>query len=273
MAPLIALLLTMGAAPKHLAVLELDGEGLTPDERKSLTKIFTEEVARNFPGRVFSKDELKEMLLREERLQTLEKCDATSCYAEIALALGAELMIEGAVTKLGTSVTMSASLIDAVSAKVESRASLEWTGPQEGLADVARALAQRLMVKEHERKPGALRFSSETPGSTITIDGRPYGVAPIGVVEGLTVGVHLVVVEQEDHRPLSRQFVVQHGRDTSVDIHLDAPEDGPIYAQWWFWAIAGTVAVGATTGAVVAAQSGRTEPDPTGAIDVRWTVR
>lgn len=273
MTPSLLLVLAVGAAPKHLAVLELEGEGLTPSERKSLTEIFTEEVASHFEGRVFSKNEIKEMLLREERLQTLEKCDSTSCYAEIALALGAELMIEGSVTKLGDSVTMTASLIDATDAEVAARASLEWNGPAAGLADVARALAQRLMVKEHQRKPGVLRLTAETPGASVTVDGRPAGIAPVGQVEGLDVGVHLLTAEAPDYLPLSRPFVVQHGRDTVLDVGLEAPESKPVYAKWWFWVIAGGVAAGATTGIVLAAGSGGGDPDPTGSLDVRWQIR
>lgn len=255
-----------------LAILDFDGN-VPEQERTILTEIFTEEVAKHFEGKVYTQKAMREMLLREERRITLESCDDTGCYAEISMALGAERMIEGSVHRLGSALSFRASLIDSSKAEVAARASLEWRGPPGGVPDAARALAQLLMIPEEQRRPGALLLAAETPGATVTIDGRIAGASPVARIEGLSIGVHQVVAEMEGYEPFQADVVILHGADTHVGASLE-PEASLVEA-WWFWTIiaGAAVAVAGTATGIALGRRSEDEPPPFGSIDVEWRSR
>jgi hypothetical protein len=60
-------------------------------------------------------------------------------------------------------------------------------------------------------------------GADITIDGRPFGVAPIAEVE-LSPGTHLVSVSATGRQPLLRRLTLARGESQRLDAHLPATQ-------------------------------------------------
>ncbi len=149
---------------------------------------------------------------------------------------------------------------------------------------------------------GVLDVTADVPGSTVLIDGKPAGTAPVA---GLLVspGMHEVTVRREGYEDHTSRLAIRAGRDYQVKANLrpqegstrrlaavdgDRPEAPRLmpdaqagatnsldlqpweepsageawYGRWYVWAGVGAVAVAAATTGVLVARSGSAQGPP-----------
>jgi hypothetical protein len=111
---LLPLMVTLGAGtPPSLAVFGLQpAEGISEGVAKLLTDTLTQEfrVSRAF-SKVVSSSEI-EAIVGFERTRQVASCDNGGCAAELANALGVDLIAMGSVGRIGTSVLLNVKLIN-----------------------------------------------------------------------------------------------------------------------------------------------------------------
>jgi hypothetical protein len=108
--------LVLAAAPVRVLVLDLEPSGVTPDVAKSIDALVLQGATVD-GVEVLAERDIRQ--LAELEAQKAEMgCDTSSCLAELAGALGAELVLFGSVGKLGGTTTVSLSLFDSKTTQI-----------------------------------------------------------------------------------------------------------------------------------------------------------
>ena len=248
-APAAALVPT---TPAKVRVMLPDLE-VTPrfaDARAALGQVVAGEAARVEGYELLSADEVRAVLDQEANKQLLG-CDETSCLAELAEALDAELVISGRIGETPDGATLVAlTLINARAIVVVNRVSVQWRGSHDQLADVVKTSTQRLLLEPKQRPPGGLRITGAPEQARVFVDGidRSSGFVA-GRIAPIEIGVHDVSIEAADKLPTTISFVVQSDADSVVDGTL---ENVPVPAVWlWVGGVGAVVAGAVATGALV----------------------
>jgi hypothetical protein len=73
-----------------------------------------------------------------------------------------------------------------------------------------------------EQYVGSIDIRSNQDGALVNIDDKPVGNTPLGTVEGLSVGKHLVVVSMGGVAPFASMVEVRYGEAVTVEATLAA---------------------------------------------------
>lgn len=228
----------LDVAPRHAAA------------RDALGQIVAEEAGRVHGYQLLSAAEVRAVVDQEANKQ-LAGCDETSCLAELAEALDAELVVSGRISETPDGASLvSLTLVNARAIVVVNRVNVVWRGPENRLPDVVRTSAQRLLLPGKQRAPGAVVVTGVPDGARVLVDGvERTNDHRGGRIGGLDVGVHEVNIEAVDKLPLTIPVVVLSGVDSVVE---GAMEDVPVAAVWlWAGGIGAVVAGAAMTGTVL----------------------
>jgi hypothetical protein len=110
------------------------------------------------------------------------------------------------------------------------------------------AVEGRLIVVRVELQPKPAVFKVKAPsGSTIAINGRTYGTAPLPRDIRVPAGSHYITVSQRGHKPFARELELKRGQVADLDVKLRKTRQRK--AAYWV----GGTAVVLLTGGVVAA--------------------
>jgi len=236
---------------RKLAVLDLKVEGGADAAVGSQLTARISELLGKRPGlTVMAPDDVRAVLEHESAKQ-LVGCDDDGCLAEIAGALGADVVVTGRVGKLDDAYALSVTAIDARSARALARVSETWRGDSIALLELAEPVVDKLMSEVPETLAGAIDVSGAIDGSRILIDEQVRGTAPAGQMGGIGIGAHYVTVVTDGYQPFERAVIVKQGQTTALAVQQEVDEP-PFYSTWWFWTLAGggVLAAGATAAVV-----------------------
>jgi hypothetical protein len=165
------------AARPTILILDLEAKGVDPGDAHFVTS----EIARTMgaPGtvEVLTASDLRRLAALEGEKQAVG-CDAASCLAEIASAMGAEYVVFGSIGRVGEIVVVELSLFEAAKARPVGRRDLKAQttgGILEAIPREVHLLAGDLLPPWVEQAP------------------RDSGVSPLLVVGGVIAGVGAVV--------------------------------------------------------------------------------
>jgi hypothetical protein len=114
---LLAALLSANAAPRKVAVMDLEAAGVDPALAQAASLLLPTEIRGRLPGvQVISSAEIKSMLGLEKTKQALG-CEDDSCMAEIGGALGADELVSGKIGKVGRTLVIELRRNDVRAAK------------------------------------------------------------------------------------------------------------------------------------------------------------
>jgi hypothetical protein len=236
---------------QRIVVMDLKVEGdAQAAVGTQLTARVAELIARRPEVTVVAPDEVRAMLANEANKQRAG-CGEASCLAEIAGALGADLLVSGSVGKIGDAWSVALSAIDARKVRTLNRVSATWRGESIALLELAEPLIARLLADEHEVLTGELELSGLAAGSRILLDGEVRGTAPAGQLGDIPIGAHRLQVTADGFQPIDQDIVVHQARTTALALTQQAT-DTPFYATWWFWGATGAVVVAAAATATAA---------------------
>ncbi|MFZ9887006.1 MAG: hypothetical protein ACO3JL_05830 [Myxococcota bacterium] len=143
----------------RIVVLELKGQNLQDRERELpllFTDTVTQEVADVSGCQVVSQEELRELLsLEADRLAC--GAESISCIAEIGAALGAELVVSGALGRVGDEFQVSTRLLHSRDGQVKARSQRSVTRGEQGI---------RLAVQNAVRELFDAELLEESPRAT-----------------------------------------------------------------------------------------------------------
>ncbi|MBS2018764.1 MAG: PEGA domain-containing protein [Deltaproteobacteria bacterium] len=116
--------------------------------------------------------------------------------------------------------------------------------------------------------PASIHVSASQPGALVVVDGADVGPVPIDILR--PPGVHRVVVRRDGFVPYDTRIDVGAGEETTLRAELTVDKPA-IYSRWWFWALAGVVVAGVTTGTYLLTRPAPTAPEVDGGT-IGWRV-
>lgn len=147
----------------RLLVLDTAGSDLEKSQAETLTAFLASRAARFIPLEVISSADLRDLVaLQAEKQSTGCTEDSTACLAEIAGALGAELVLSTRAGKLDAVYVVSLQLFDAKSATAVGRASVQAWSLAELPAKLGPALDEILRNATHTSPVDPLTASSSS---------------------------------------------------------------------------------------------------------------
>ena len=105
-----------GAEKPSLAIVDFEGFGISPTEAIGLTNRLRNEIFRQGHYHVVDRGMMQSIL--EEQDFQLSGCTSNECLVEVGQLVGAQQMIGGSITKIGTIYTVSARLVDVSTGRI-----------------------------------------------------------------------------------------------------------------------------------------------------------
>lgn len=171
---------------------------------------------------VLSADEVRSAL-EQEADKALLGCSGTSCLAELAEALDAELVISGRVDAApGGGALVALTLLNARAVVVTNRVVMRWGGPEAELPEVLRAAAQTLLLEAEARPPGSLQVLGLPPDARVFVDDEERTADHrVGSVGALAIGPHVVRAEADGMEPSVAHVIIKPAQQTVVTLTLE----------------------------------------------------
>lgn len=233
---------------------ESSGAGADKGIAKQVTARIAEVLQRRPGTTVMSADDISAVLQHEADKQLLG-CNEDGCLAELAAALGADVVVASKVAKIEDGWAISLTAIDTKRATVKARVQETWQGESILLLSLVAPAVDKLMATDPNSLVGTLDVVGAVDGTKILVDDQVRGTAPAGQMAGIPIGSRRVKLVADGYEPVEAYLIVQNGEVASFPAQQRAIE--PFYATWWFWTAAGAgtvvAAAAATTVGVVAA--------------------
>ncbi len=135
---------------KRIAVLDLQGEGVSKSEAKTLTDRLRSKLVNTGVFHVLERDQMDEILGEQGFQQS--GCVSDECLVEIGRLVGVEQMVGGSIGKIGQTYTLDLRIIDVQSGRILKTVSDDYRGAADGLLGVLGEAAQKIAGKQTVKK-------------------------------------------------------------------------------------------------------------------------
>ncbi|MDP6583595.1 MAG: PEGA domain-containing protein, partial [Anaerolineales bacterium] len=210
MKKLLAILLlffSFASAQKTIAVIEFEGLGISQVTAKALTNELESYLSNMGIYRVVERGQM-ENILQEQGLQQTG-CISSECAVEVGQALGAQLLVSGSISKIGTIYSVTAKIMDVETGEVIKPANYRYRGDDvgellDGMADIVAQLTGQSVKKTPivttptpvpatvSNNLGAISITTMPDGANLWIDDVLVdGLSPYKT-DGITEGLHTI---------------------------------------------------------------------------------
>ena len=135
---------------KRIAVLELQGQGVTEAEARTLTDRLRSRLVNTNAFYVLEREQMDEVLNEQGFQQS--GCVSDECLVEIGRLVGVEQMVGGSIGKIGQTYTLDLRIIDVTSGRIIKTVSDDYRGDADGLLGILQEAAQKIAGEEIEPK-------------------------------------------------------------------------------------------------------------------------
>lgn len=135
---------------KRIAVLELQGQGVSEAEAQTLTDRLRSRLVNTNVFQVLEREQMDE-ILNEQGFQQ-GGCVSDECLVEIGRLVGVEQMVGGSIGKIGQTYTLDLRIIDVTSGRIIKTVSEDYRGDADGLLGVLEGAAQKIAGQKVEPK-------------------------------------------------------------------------------------------------------------------------
>ncbi len=209
------------AERQALAVMAIEGNGISAEEAATLSEVLTTELTALGRFQVISARDIEAMLKNEANKQALG-CNDTSCFAEIGGALGADTLLQPQVSKLAGIYVVNIKLIDVKRGKIVRRVYERVDGD---LEDVLEAIRYSLSaLTDPEGGEGVVRGRPAVSTAPLVLGSASLVALGVGVGFGLKAKSHY-----------------QHATDPSYaggQLEIESGEDAQRFANFGYGAAA-----------------------------------
>lgn len=143
---------------RNIAVIDIEGNGITDNEALVLTEKLRGELFNTGVFNLLERGQMDEILKEQGFQQT--GCTSSECLVEAGQLLGVNAIVAGSVGKMGSLFLISIRIIDVASARIESQAQIEIEG---SIEDVLRT-----GISKAAYKCAGLKWVSKTDHVTTT---------------------------------------------------------------------------------------------------------
>jgi len=127
---------------KRIAVLELQGQGVSEAEARTLTDRLRSRLVNTNAFHVLEREQMDEVLNEQGFQQS--GCVSDECLVEIGRLVGVEQMVGGSIGKIGQTYTLDLRIIDVTSGRIVKTVSDDYRGDADGLLGVLEEAAQQI---------------------------------------------------------------------------------------------------------------------------------
>jgi hypothetical protein len=117
---------------RTIAVLELEGSGISKGEIKTLSEALRAEILKLNAYSVMERGRMDD-ILKEQGFQQAGVCDNSACMVEIGQLLGVDAMIAGSIGKLGSTYSLALRMFHVGTGKILKSASKYYKGEIDNL--------------------------------------------------------------------------------------------------------------------------------------------
>jgi len=129
-------------AIKRIAVLELQGQGVSDAEARTLTERLRSRLVNTKVFHVLEREQMDDVLQEQGFQQS--GCVSDECLVEIGRLVGVEQMVGGSIGKIGQTYTLDLRIIDVTSGRIIKTVSHDYRGDADGLLEVLETAAQEI---------------------------------------------------------------------------------------------------------------------------------
>lgn len=161
-----------------LAVLDLQGRGISAIEAASLTDRIRSELVRTGGITVVERGQM-EQILSEQDFQ-LSGCTSDECAVEVGQLLGVTTMLAGSIGKVGTTFSIDLRTIDVQTGKIIHSIIHDYRGEIDGLLSEMALVADELVNTITAREQTIIQSLPLSAMSTYAFTGHSVGIEAIG---------------------------------------------------------------------------------------------
>ena len=219
---IILLLISSIFSQQTIAVLDFEGIGGSQEEARALSNRFGSEFLE-LAGYKYTLVERQAMgeILKEQGLQQ-SGCVSSECAVEVGAALGAQLIIIGSISKVGTIFSVNARMLDVETSRILKSINYDQMGNiglllTKGMREAAAKLLN-VVVKPAAPSIGTVSFTSEYQGVDIFVNEEQIGSVPL--LKNYTVGVYEFSASKLNYETYEGEFEIRTNDTTEVFIKL-----------------------------------------------------
>ena len=219
---IILLLISSIFSQQTIAVLDFEGIGVSQEEARALSNRFGSEFLElaEYKFTLVERQAMGE-ILKEQGLQQ-SGCVSSECAVEVGAALGAELIIIGSVSQVGTIFSVNARMLDVETSRILKSINYDQVGDiglllTKGMREAAAKLLN-VVVKPEAPSIGTVSFTSEYQGVDIFVNEEQIGSVPL--MKNYTVGVYEFSASKLNYETYEGEFEVKLDETTDVFIRL-----------------------------------------------------
>ena len=150
-----------------LAVMDFEGRGISLGEAQTLTDRLITELSRTKKVILVERSTMSDVL-NEQGYET-EGCTSDECAAEVGALLGVDLMISGAIGKIGNTYTIDAKMFKVSTGAAENMKNITYQGEVDGLIIEIEILAWQILGLNppksliNKKRKGMSALAANTP--------------------------------------------------------------------------------------------------------------
>jgi len=205
-----------------IAVLDFEGIGVSQEEARALSNRFGSEFLElaEYKFTLVERQAMGE-ILKEQGLQQ-SGCVSSECAVEVGAALGAELIIIGSISKVGTIFSVNARMLDVETSRILKSINYDQIGDiglllTKGMRQAAAKMLD-VGVKPAAPLTGKVSFTSEYQGVDIFVNEEQIGSVPL--LKNYTVGVYEFSASKLNYETYEGEFEIRTNETTDVFIRL-----------------------------------------------------
>lgn len=186
----------------------------------------------------------------------LGKCAGdAACLAEIGARLGVDEVLLFGVNELGD-VILAVQRIEVAGREVRARMAEALPPGEDPDDDALLTYLRRVLPRSDFRRYGLIRVNANVAGADVLIGSRPRGQTPLAPLKVPAPATYEIAVTKPGYTDFRASVAVPPDGEVLVRTELTERTTQAWYQKWWVLALAGTVAVGATTAAVLTTRGG-----------------
>jgi len=209
-----------------LAVLDLEGRGISQMEAGSLTDRLRTALVRTRDVTVVERGQM-ERIMQEQDFQ-MTGCTSDECAVEVGQLLGVTTMVAGSIGKVGATYSIDLRTIDVGSGQITHSMFRDYRGEIDGLLGIMPEVAQELVAAvtaakpppEPVPEPATVTIDSDPAGATIVLNGVEAGTTPLTQTEIDPDRRHTLSISLAGYQPVDTTLFAEAGQSYKLDLSL-----------------------------------------------------
>jgi curli biogenesis system outer membrane secretion channel CsgG len=164
---------------ESIAVMDLDGRGISNDEVLSLTDRLRTALVRTTKATVVERSQMQQVLAEQDFQMT--GCTSDECAIEIGQLLGVTRMVAGSIGKVGSTFSIDVRIIDIQTSRILESYARDYRGEIDGLLNEMTSIAELLVgIKQDQLEVSAPNAEVKPLGVNVPKRASGRGIKPTG---------------------------------------------------------------------------------------------